>query len=144
MTIDLPIEDEELLEIYTDGASRGNPGPASYGFVFTAEGHDVFYKHAECIGTATNNQAEYTAVIEALDTAIARHSGPVAVHSDSQLLVNQLNGKWRVKDQQIKELWDKVQDRLQRINASFTHLPREHRYIDKADTRCNQALDSRG
>jgi ribonuclease HI len=131
------------LEVYTDGASRGNPGPASYGIVFT-DGEKIVYTDSGFLGTATNNQAEYNAVINALDIAIEAGLERIDLHSDSQLMINQLNGEWRVKDDDLSELHEKVKDRLEKVNATFSHLPRENRFIDRADTLCNDTLDREG
>lgn len=130
------------IDIYSDGASRGNPGPASYAFVFVEDG-DIVDEDTEYIGTATNNQAEYHAVINALEHALEQNVSVVRFHSDSQLLVNQLNGEWRVKDAQLRKLYGEVQDLMQHFDAvSFTHLPRENEFIAEADALCNETLDA--
>jgi len=139
----MALEGHDRLEVYTDGASRGNPGPASYGIVFT-DGEEILHTDTGFLGTATNNQAEYTAVINALDIAIEAGLDRIDLHSDSQLMINQLNGDWQVKDRQLQQLYRTVQDRLDRIDVTFSHLPRENRFIDQADTLCNDTLDREG
>lgn len=137
------LDGHDDLEVYTDGASRGNPGPASYGIVFT-DGEEIVYTDTGYLGRATNNQAEYNAVINALDIAIKAGLERIELHSDSQLMINQLNGEWRIKDSELQELHGSIEDRLQKINATFSHLPRENRFIDRADTLCNDTLDREG
>ncbi|MDY6771237.1 MAG: ribonuclease HI family protein [Candidatus Nanohaloarchaea archaeon] len=138
-----PSLDTDDVVIYTDGASRGNPGPASYGFVLT-DGDEVLYTESGFLGRSTNNQAEYNAVINALRTAIDAGVDSVKLFSDSQLLVNQLNGEWKVKDAELRELYDTVQELLDEIDVAFTHVPRENRFVDLADTLCNEKLDEEG
>jgi len=137
------LRDRTEVEVYTDGASRGNPGPASYGIVFT-DGDEVLATVSGFLGTTTNNQAEYNAVITAVDTAIEAGLERIELHSDSQLMINQLNGEWQVKDDELRGLYETVQDRCEKIDARFTHLPRENRFIDRADTLCNDTLDREG
>lgn len=132
------------IDIYSDGASRGNPGPASYAFVFVADG-EIVDEDAEYIGRATNNQAEYHAVINALEHALEQGVTRVRFHSDSQLLVKQLNGDWRVKDAELRKLYGEVQELLEHFESmTFTHLPRENEYIAEADRLCNETLDDHG
>lgn len=133
----------EAITIYTDGASRGNPGPASYGFVMVRDGA-VIEESSGYLGRSTNNRAEYTAVIEALEAAIELGIEAVELFSDSQLMVNQLNGAWRVKDDDLQELYDTVQRLLEEVDVRFSHVPRENRFVDRADTLCNDRLDEEG
>ncbi len=129
------------IDIYSDGASRGNPGDASYAFVFVENGEIVDSKTAY-IGRATNNQAEYRAVINALEHALEQEVTDVQFHSDSQLLVKQLQGAWQVKDSELQELHAQVQELRERFDSvTFTHLPRENEYIAEADRLCNETLD---
>lgn len=140
---DLPLDDDETLEIYTDGASRGNPGPASYGFVFT-DGDHVLYEDSGFLGEKTNNQAEYHAVINALTTAREMHDGPLRVHSDSKLMVKQLNGAWKVKDSGLRRLYDEVQKMKEGVSVRFTHHTRDNDFVTVADQLCNDTLDREG
>ena len=94
--------DEVLL--YTDGASRGNPGPAAAGFrILTAAGESLF-EHEEALGVRTNNQAEYAALNLGLDACRVYTAGRVAVGSDSKLLVEQMNGTWKVREPELQVL----------------------------------------
>ncbi|MDY6777407.1 MAG: ribonuclease HI family protein [Candidatus Nanohaloarchaea archaeon] len=134
---------DSKIAIYTDGASRGNPGPASYAYVIVRDNH-VLHKTGNFLGKATNNQAEYHAVINALQEAIDRGIEQADLYSDSKLLVNQLNNEWQVKDQDLQQLHGQVQDLLDRIDVRFSHVPRENQYVDQADTLCNRVLDQEG
>jgi ribonuclease HI len=131
------------IEIYTDGASRGNPGPGSYAFI-VVEDDEVLHSGSGFLGTSTNNQAEYTAVIKALDHAIQEGYQDITLYSDSQLMINQLNGEWQVKNERLRELYDEVQERLKQVDVAFTNVPRENEHVDKADTLCNKELDDQG
>ncbi len=133
------------LKVYTDGASRGNPGPASAAFIITDGEGTVLQERSEYLGKKTNNQAEYTAVINALEMAKEYTDGDLQVNSDSNLLVKQLQGEWRVKSSNIKPLYRKVK-RLTRFfdKVSFVHRNREHKMIGRADFLCNRKLDESG
>ena len=112
------------LLIFTDGAALGNPGPMGIGVV-VFRGAQKIKEISEYIGEGTNNVAEYTAVIRALE--YARHSGEKEVHlrSDSQLIVRQLNGEYKVKDEKLKPLKRKVVSLCEGLDVRFEHIPRE-------------------
>jgi ribonuclease H / adenosylcobalamin/alpha-ribazole phosphatase len=125
----------------TDGGSRGNPGPAAYGYVLEAEDGTVLDARGEAIGTATNNVAEYSGLIAGLASALERGVEEVEVVSDSELLVKQMRGEYKVKNETLRELVDDAQalaDRLKRV--SYTAVRREHNEL--ADRLVNEALDS--
>lgn len=130
------------IEIYSDGASRGNPGDAAYAFVFVDDG-EIVDSDSGFLGQGTNNQAEYYAVINALEHALDQGVSVLRIHSDSKLLVSQLNNVWRVKDETLKQLHKRVET-LQGWfeEVSFEHLPRENEYIAAADRLCNETLDA--
>ncbi|MBS3792378.1 ribonuclease HI family protein [Candidatus Bipolaricaulota bacterium] len=135
-------EDYGELRIYTDGASRGNPGDAAWGYVILDESENPVTQQSGYIGHSTNNQAEYFAVIRALQRAKDLTRGEVRIHSDSQLLVNQVTGAWKVKDNELRRLYSRVKslaDQFKRVG--FTHLPRENPNISEADSLCNTRLD---
>ncbi|MFB6215098.1 MAG: ribonuclease HI family protein [Candidatus Bipolaricaulia bacterium] len=135
-------EDYSELKIYTDGASRGNPGKAAWGYVILDEGENHVTNQSGYIGRSTNNQAEYFAVIRALQRAKELTREKVQLHSDSQLLVNQVTGAWKVKDNELRRLYSRVRslvDQFKEVN--FTYLPREDPYIGEADRLCNLRLD---
>jgi len=131
------------IHIYTDGASRGNPGKASWAYAFFKEGEDLpFVKSSGYIGIATNNYAEYTAAIRALEKALELGYKDVVLHSDSQLLVNQLLGIYRVKSKNIKPLYNKVKELLKKFeNYRIVHERRTHPFIKVVDKMCNEKLD---
>jgi ribonuclease HI len=130
------------LTIYTDGAARGNPGPAAYAYVIKAAGAPPV-EEAGCLGKLTNNQAEYTALVRALERAarLGTHHR-LAVHSDSELLVKQMNGEYRVKNEDLRPLYEKAQELRERFAAvTIRHVPRAAN--KRADELCNEALDGR-
>ncbi|MBI2288723.1 MAG: ribonuclease HI family protein [Chloroflexi bacterium] len=125
--------------IFTDGASRGNPGPAAIGVVMTDEQGKLIAAVSQAIGTSTNNQAEYRAIIAALEKAIGLGVSQVEAYSDSELLVKQINGQYRVKNASLKSLYQQVK-RLQNQFGVFTiaHIPREQNR--EADRLANNVL----
>jgi ribonuclease HI len=128
-----------VLTIHIDGAARGNPGPAAFAYVITREG-ELLSEEAGCLGTATNNLAEYTALVRALQRAVELGGENLLIRSDSQLLVNQMNGQYRVKNAQLKRLYDEAsQLRDQFRSVSILHVPRAEN--SHADRLCNEALD---
>lgn len=133
------------LRVYADGASRGNPGPAAIAYTVYTDADEKRWEHAARVGTRTNNQAEYLAVLAALEYAAATSAREVACFLDSELVVNQLNGTYRVRNPTLRRYWAKVHDAGRRIGTiQFSHLPREHRYIREVDRLANQALDAQG
>lgn len=128
------------LIIYTDGASRGNPGPASYGFVIK-ENNKILHQEGEYIGVATNNVAEYTAVLQALKYAQnLKNIEEVAVFADSKLVAHQLSGNFKIKAKHLKPIIEKIKIlSLELGGATFTHVPREQNI--QADRLANLALD---
>lgn len=119
-----------ILKIFTDGGSKGNPGPSSIGMVFYLNGKKVFHHH-ESIGMATNNDAEYTALIRALEFIIKDYIQKglekIEFYSDSSLMVNQVNGLFKVKNGKIKEYVLKIRilERQVEIPITYTYVPRE-------------------
>jgi len=129
------------VTIHIDGASRGNPGPAAWAFVIVADGQTVC---EECgrIGEATNNVAEYTALIKALERALAMQARIVHIKSDSELLVKQLNGEYRVRNAGLMALYEQAQELRQQFEqVDFAHVYREQN--KRADKLCNEALDGK-
>ena len=127
------------LVIYADGASSGNPGPAAIGATLKDEQGKLIASISQGIGRATNNQAEYRAVIAALEKAVKLGAKQVDINSDSELVVRQINGKYRVKNAALKPLYQQVKQ-LQSLLESFTitHIPREQN--TEADSLANEAL----
>lgn len=129
-----------VLKIYTDGGSKGNPGPSSIGIVFYLNNKTIF-QHKENIGTATNNDAEYIALIKALEKAISYSSQltKIECYSDSRLMVNQVKGLFKVKNGKIKEYILKIRGLEQEIKIPISYhlVPREQN--TEADRLVNQA-----
>ena len=127
----------------TDGGSRGNPGPAAYGYVLEAEDGTVLAAHGERIGVATNNVAEYSGLIAGLERALELGIDELEVVSDSELLVKQMTGEYRVKKETLQELSSKASRLARRLGkVSYTAVRREHNEL--ADQLVNDALDSGG
>jgi ribonuclease HI len=133
------------IHIYTDGGSRGNPGPGASAFIAvreTEEGEKVLRKRAELVGRCTNNEAEYRALIMGLTWARSRGINEIRLHSDSQLMVRQLQGAYQVKAANIAPLHGKVMDLLRGMKWGIEHHSRNDRWISRCDELVNQALDS--
>jgi ribonuclease HI len=130
-----------VLTIHTDGGARGNPGPAAFAYVIQRDSAPAI-EEAGCIGEATNNQAEYTALIRALEHAARLGSKhPLRIYSDSELLVKQMNGEYRVKDEGLKPLYEHARRLASRFDSvSISHIPRAQNAW--ADRLYNAALDS--
>lgn len=125
--------------LYCDGASRGNPGPGSYGFVILENG-EAIVEEGRKLGEVTNNVAEYQGVIEGLTRCRELGATEVTVRSDSQLLVRQLSGQYKIKAPHLLPLAQKAKE-LQRgfAKIAFQHVPREEN--KHADRLANAALD---
>ena len=127
------------LTINIDGAARGNPGPASFAFVITRDGAPVA-EDKGYLGSATNNIAEYTALVRALERAAQLGPGRLVIHSDSELLVKQMNGLYKVKNENLRTLYERAQELARQFErVSIRHVPREAN--SRADRLCNEALD---
>jgi len=125
----------------TDGGARGNPGPAAYGFVIEAEDGTVLAAEGKAIGIATNNVAEYSALIAGLERAVELSVSELEVVSDSELLVKQMTGEYRVKNEALKELSLEASRLARRLGkVSYTAVRREHNEL--ADQLVNEALDA--
>jgi ribonuclease HI len=130
------------LLIYTDGASRNNPGESAIGVVIKNDQQEVIETLSEYLGQATNNQAEYTALIRALESAQKFSPQEVQFYLDSQLVVRQMMGQYRVKDSGLMPLFMKARSLYHRYpKASIHHIPREQN--GEADALANAALDKR-
>ena len=126
--------------IFTDGAARGNPGPASIGIIIKNEQGKLLASVSQCIGTTTNNQAEYMAIITALEKAISLGVRQVDLYSDSELVVRQINGRYRVKNAALKTLYQRAKQLQASLEGfTITHIPRQQNA--EADSLANRALD---
>jgi len=129
------------VRLFTDGGARGNPGPAAFAYVIEDEGGDVLAQHGERIGIATNNVAEYRGLIAGLARAAELGVGVLEVISDSELMVKQMRGEYRVKNEALRELQQAAQRNARGVGAvSYTHVRRAHNEL--ADRLVNEALDA--
>lgn len=132
------------LTIYTDGASRGNPGKASFGYLIRDNEGEILMKKGEYIGIATNNVAEYTGVLESLKTAVVlkgKDSATIDFYMDSKLVVEQLSGRYKIKNPNLLKIIIQIRELLNRFDkVEFTHIPRALNF--EADELANIALDT--
>jgi ribonuclease HI len=127
--------------LYTDGGARGNPGPAAYGFVLEADDGTVLAAEGEAIGEATNNTAEYRGLIAGLARAAELSVPEVEVRSDSELLVKQMRGEYRVKNENLRALSLEAARLAREIGkVTYVHVRREKNEL--ADRLVNEALDA--
>jgi ribonuclease HI len=127
--------------LFTDGGARGNPGPAAYGFVLEAEDGTVLAAEGEAIGEATNNVAEYSGLIAGLRKALELHVGEVELVSDSELMVKQMRGEYRVKNEALRELFLEATRLARQVGSvEYRHVKRAHNEL--ADKLVNKALDA--
>lgn len=133
------------LKIYSDGGARGNPGPAAVGVLICNERGEALKEHHEVIGETTNNVAEYTAVIVALELARNLGADEIDYFVDSELVAHQLSGKYRVKTSHIRSLFKQVKEGEKFFKKiTFTQVPRTHQKIRYVDKLVNQALNREG
>ena len=125
--------------IYTDGGSRGNPGLAACAFVAKDDSGNLRVKRGKYLGVATNNVAEYEGVLLALGSIKEKN---LDFYLDSLLVVSQLQGKWKIKDENLKILNSKIKDLTKNFNVSWNHVPREQNM--EADALVNETLDNHG
>ncbi len=128
-------------KLFTDGGARGNPGPAAYGYVLEAEDGTVLDARGERIGIATNNVAEYRALIAGLEAALEQGVTELEVVSDSELVVKQMRGEYRVKNAALQELQQEASRLARQLGTVvYTAVRREHNEL--ADRLVNEALDA--
>ena len=130
-------------KLSTDGGARGNPGPAAYGYVLEADDDTVLAAHGETIGVATNNVAEYRALIAGLEKALEVGVTELDVVSDSELMVKQMRGEYKVKNEALRELSLRATRLARELGAvRYRAVRREHNEL--ADRLVNEALDAAG
>jgi ribonuclease HI len=128
------------LTIHLDRAARGNPGPATYACIIRANGQ-ILQEAKGYLGTATNNVAEYTALVKALELATARQATSVHIYSDSELLVRQMNGAYQVKSELLLPLYQQAKRLVRQFGSvQITHIRRAHNH--EADRLCAEVLDA--
>lgn len=131
------------LTVYSDGGARGNPGLAAIAFLITSENGQVVMAKSRYIGLRTNNQAEYEALIMALESAVALGAEEVTCHIDSELVTKQLRGEYAVKNFELRKLWSKVQELKRHLKKiDYENVSRTNSNIKKADKLVNEALDA--
>jgi len=129
------------LTIYTDGASRNNPGEAGAGIFILKDGEPI-QRIARYLGSTTNNIAEYTAAIIGLEQAVKLGASRVKLNADSELLVKQIKGQYKVKNEGLKPLYARVKELIAKINSvEVQYIPREKN--KEADALANKAIDEK-
>jgi ribonuclease HI len=132
------------VRLYTDGGCRGNPGPGAIGVLILDASNQVIEEYKSCIGETTNNRAEYQALIKGLDLCAKHTRGTVHCFLDSELVVKQLHGGYRLKNEDLRALFFKVKEREQLFKeVIYQHVRREHKFIKEADRMVNEAFDGR-
>jgi ribonuclease HI len=132
---------DRIVKIYTDGASRGNPGPAGIGILIIDENGKDIKRISEYIGNTTNNIAEYRALLRALEECEKKKIKTARFFADSQLLVNQVNKRYKVANEGLKPLYVKLMGKFMNFKDwSIKYIPREENRI--ADSLANDALDN--
>ena len=128
--------------VFSDGGARGNPGKAAIACLILTENGQVLQAKSRYIGLRTNNQAEYEALIMALEAAVVLGAEEVTCHLDSELVTKQLTGEYAVKNIELQKLWGKVYELRKRFKkASFVSVPRSNMHIQNADKLVNETLD---
>ncbi|MFH1979109.1 MAG: ribonuclease HI family protein [Patescibacteria group bacterium] len=142
------MSNKEKIIIYTDGGSRGNPGPAGVGVVFKNDKNQVIKKYSKDIGEGTNNEAEYEAVILALQKAKQVFGKEkvkdfnIEFRMDSELIARQLKGEYKIKEEKLFPLFIKIWNlRMEFGKITFTEIPREQN--KEADALANEAMDKK-
>ena len=125
---------------HCDGGARGNPGPAGYGAVLTGPNGELIAELSEFLGVRTNNYAEYSGLLAVLEYALAHNLLRLRVVSDSELMVKQIQGKYRVNSPDLKPLWQEAKNRIARLDAFEISHALRHKNKD-ADRLANEAMD---
>jgi ribonuclease HI len=133
-------KDHAWVTAHCDGGARGNPGPAGYGAVLTGPSGEPLAELSEFLGIRTNNFAEYSGLLAVLEYALAHNIPRLRVVSDSELMVKQIQGKYRVNSPDLKPLWQEAKNRIARLDAFEISHALRHKNKD-ADRLANQAMD---
>jgi len=132
------------IKMFTDGGARGNPGPGAVGVLILDEKEEVILEHGETIGEATNNVAEYRALLKGLECAKELNATDIESFLDSELVVKQLNGQYKIKNYNLQKLFDQVKKRERDFSSvSYGHRRREDDGMRRADQLVNFALDEK-
>lgn len=136
----MPALESREVKLFADGGSRGNPGPSASGYVLYDMQDNVISKNGTYLGETTNNQAEYHSLKSGLQDALKRGAEYIHVYMDSQLVINQMKGTYRVKHDGLKPVYREILDITHRFkDVTYTHVPRE--YNKAADSMVNETLD---
>ena len=132
------------MKFYSDGGARGNPGPAAFAVIICKEDGFILYEYAKLIGIATNNEAEYKGLISAIGTAIDYKAEEAEFILDSELVVKQMLGEYKVKSENLRRLNEDAKSLAKAIGkTSFRHVRRSDPFITRADEILNLELDKR-
>ena len=130
-----------MLSVYSDGGSRGNPGKSAYAIVVVDSG-EIIHEHAEFLGVHTNNYAEYRGLIAGISKVLDLKATDVEFVMDSQLVIRQMNGEYKVKSPDMKALYDDAKTLSSMIpNVRFRNVRRSEEFIPRADFLLNQEMD---
>lgn len=131
-----------MILIYTDGGSRGNPGKSACSFLIV-KNQEIIYEQSKYLGVKTNNEAEYNAIISALEY-IKNKEKEIEIKSDSELVIKQLKGEYKIKKSHLLELNNKIKNLIQKnhLKVKFSNLRREDTFISQADFLVNKELDN--
>ena len=135
---------QNKIFLYTDGGSRGNPGSAAIGIIVCDENKNILHEHKEYIGVKTNNTAEYIALLKGLEIVARITRNEICCFSDSELLIKQLNGSYKIKAKHLREIYNDIKIREKPFKGiTYNHVNRYNKIIQKCDELVNQALDDR-
>lgn len=138
------MSDNPNILVYTDGAARGNPGPAAIGYAIFNPSGKCLERNGRFIDEHTNNEAEYEALLWALNRARAYTQESVKFHSDSELVVHQVNGVYQVKKERLKDYVERIQQERRKFRSfRLIHVPRENPRLQTVDSIVNKVLDER-
>lgn len=135
------VKNLSTAKLFTDGGSRGNPGPSATGVVILDMEDNVVKKSGKFLGVTTNNQAEYRALIEGLELALKMDIKKLSVYMDSELIIKQVDGSYKIKNQELRPLYEKIVGLSSHFSEiTFTHVPRALNKL--ADEIVNKCLDA--
>lgn len=130
-----------MYRIFSDGGSRGNPGPSAYAVVVTRDG-EIVYEHAEFLGVHTNNYAEYRGLLAGISKALELHADDVEFIMDSQLVIRQMTGQYQVKSPAVMDLYQDAKSLVAQLpRVKFTNVRRSELLIPRADALLNAEMD---
>ncbi len=141
ISADSPKKSHKSIKIFSDGASRNNPGEAGAGFIFLDEDDTIIFKDKKFLGIKSNNEAEYLALIFALESLNKFDCKVINIFLDSELVVKQIKGVYKVRDSKLQELYSKANNYLKNYNFTISHIPRERNKL--ADKLANEAIDEK-